>query len=67
MRTLSILHAAAAGVAATISVGAGVAAAARTSWARYIHIHKDAKNTIQGTGAAVIVATRAVAVNRATE
>jgi hypothetical protein len=55
MKTLAILFGAAAGVAATISVGAGVAAAAPDVVGQ---TYKDAKNTIQGMGAAVVIATR---------
>ena len=55
MKTLTILFGAAAGVAATISVGAGVATAAPDVVGQ---TYKDAKNTIQESGAAVIVATR---------
>jgi hypothetical protein len=45
----------AAGVAATISVGAGVAAAAPDVVGQ---TYRDAKNTIQESGSAVIIATR---------
>jgi hypothetical protein len=55
MRTLAILLSAAAGVAATVSVGAGVAVAAPDVTGQ---TYKDAKNTIQGQGAAVVIATR---------
>jgi len=55
MKTLTFLFGAASAVAATISMGAGVAAAAPDVVGQtYI----DAKNTIQETGAAVVIATR---------
>src|SRR5205807_6704176 len=47
MKTLTVLLGAAAGVAATISVGAGVAAAVPDVVGQ---TYKDAKNTIQGQG-----------------
>jgi hypothetical protein len=55
MKTLTVLFGAAAGVAATISVGAGIAAAAPDVVGQ---TYKDAKNTIQGQGAAVVIATK---------
>ncbi|HTI77290.1 MAG TPA: hypothetical protein VL634_19985 [Mycobacterium sp.] len=56
MRTLSVLLCAAAGAAATISIGAGVAAAAVPDVVG--QTYKDAKNTIQSQGSAVVIATR---------
>ena len=56
MRVLSALLGAAAGVAATISVGAAVAAAAVPDVVG--QTYKDAKNTIQSQGSAVVIATR---------
>jgi len=56
MRTLTVLFCAAAGVAATISVGTGVAAASVPDVVG--QTYKDAKNTIQGQGSAVVIATR---------
>jgi hypothetical protein len=55
MKMLIILFGAAAGVAATISVGAGVAAGAP-----YVvgQTYQDAKNSVQAQGAAVTIATR---------
>ena len=55
MKTLTVLFGAAAGVAATISVGAGVAVAAPDVVG---DTYRDAKSTIQATGAAVIIATK---------
>ena len=55
MKTLTVLFGAAAGVAATISVGAGVAAAVPDVVGQ---TYKDAKNTIQSQGSAVVIATR---------
>lgn len=55
MKNVTILLGAAAGVAATLSVGAGVAAAAPDVVGQ---TYADAKSTIQQTGAAVIIATR---------
>jgi hypothetical protein len=56
MRILTALSGAAAGVAATITVGAAVAAAAVPDVVG--QTYKDAKNTIQGQGSAVVIATR---------
>jgi hypothetical protein len=55
MKTLITLFGAAVGAAATISVGAGVAAAAPDVVGQ---TYKDAKTNIQATGAAVIIATK---------
>jgi hypothetical protein len=55
MKMLTVLFGAAAGFAATISVGAGVAAAAPDVVGQ---TYKDAKQTIQAGGAAVVIATR---------
>jgi hypothetical protein len=55
VKTLTALFGAAAGVAAIISVGAGVATAAPDVVGQ---TYRDAKNTIRGMGAAVIIATR---------
>jgi hypothetical protein len=55
MKMLTVLFGAAAGVAATISVGAGIAAAAPDVVGQ---TYRDAKSSIQETGAAVIIATR---------
>jgi hypothetical protein len=55
MKMLTILFGAAVGVAATISVGAGVAAAAPDVVGQ---TYKDAKSNIQASGAAVVVATK---------
>ena len=56
MKTLTVLFSAAVGVAATISMGAGVAAAAVPDVVG--QTYKDAKNTIQAQGSAVVIATR---------
>jgi hypothetical protein len=56
MKTLTVLFSAAVGVAATISMGAGVAAAAVPDVVG--QTYKDAKNTIQAEGSAVVIATR---------
>jgi hypothetical protein len=56
MKSLTVLFGAAAGVAATISVGAGVAAAFVPDVVG--QTYKDAKNTIQSQGWAVVIATR---------
>ena len=56
MKTLTVLFGAAAGVAATISVGAGVATAFVPDVVG--QTYKDAKNTIQSQGSAVVIATR---------
>jgi hypothetical protein len=55
MKTLTILLGAAAGTAATIFIGAAVAAAARDVVGQ---TYNDAKNTIQSTGAAVLIVTK---------
>ncbi len=55
MKMLTVLFGAAAGVAATISVGAGIAAAAPDVVGQ---TYNDAKQTIQAAGSAVIIATR---------
>ena len=55
MRTLTVLLGAASGVAATISVGAGVAGAAPDVVGQ---TYRDAKSTIQSQGSAVVIATR---------
>jgi hypothetical protein len=55
MKNVTILLGAAVGVAATLSAGAGLAAAAPDVVGQK---YADAKNTIQQTGAAVIIATR---------
>jgi hypothetical protein len=55
MKTLTVLLGAAAGVAATISVGVGVAGAAPDVVGQ---TYRDAKNTIQSEGSAVVIATR---------
>jgi hypothetical protein len=55
MKTLTVLFGAAAGVAATISVGAGVAVAAPDVVGQ---TYSDAKNTLQSQGAAIVIATR---------
>jgi beta-lactam-binding protein with PASTA domain len=55
MKTLTILFGAAVGVAATIAVGSGVAAAAPDVVGQ---TYKDATNTIQQTGATVVIATK---------
>ena len=55
MTTVPVLLGAAAGVAATLSAGAGIAAAVPDVVGQ---TYADAKNTIQQTGAAVIIATR---------
>jgi hypothetical protein len=56
MKTLTVLLGAAVGVAASISIGAGAATAAVPDVVG--QTYKDAKNTIQGQGAAVVIATR---------
>jgi hypothetical protein len=55
MKSLTVLFGAAAGVVATIAAGAGIAAAAPDVVGQ---TYKDAKNTIQGQGAVVVIATR---------
>jgi hypothetical protein len=55
MKTLTILLGAAAGVTATIAVGTGVAAAAPDVVGQ---TYKDAKNSIQQTGATAVIATK---------
>jgi hypothetical protein len=55
MKTLITLFGAAVGAAATISVGAGIAAAAPDVVGQ---TYNDAKTNIQATGAAVIIATK---------
>jgi beta-lactam-binding protein with PASTA domain len=55
MKSLTVLFGAAAGVVATIWAGAGIAAAAPDVVGQ---TYRDAKNTIQGQGAAVVIATR---------
>ena len=55
MKTLTVLIGAAAGVAATISVGAGLASAAPDVVGQ---TYKDAKNNIQSSGATAVIATR---------
>lgn len=55
MKTLTILIGAAVGVAATISVGAGIATAAPDVVGQ---TYTDAKNNIQASGAAVVIATK---------
>lgn len=55
MKALTILFGAAASVVAGISVGAGVAAAAPDVVGQ---TYRDAKSTIQGEGASVVIATR---------
>ena len=55
MKMLTVLFGAAAGVAATLSVGAGIAAAAPDVVGQ---TYNDAKQTIQAQGSAVIIATR---------
>jgi hypothetical protein len=55
MKMLTVLLGAAAGVAATISVGGGVAAAAPDVVGQ---TYNEAKQTIQAQGSAVIIATR---------
>jgi hypothetical protein len=55
MKTLTTLFGAAVGVAATISVGAGIAAAAPDVVGQ---TYRDAKSNIQATGAAAIIATK---------
>jgi beta-lactam-binding protein with PASTA domain len=55
MKSFTVLFGAAAGVVATISAGAGIAAAAPDVVGQ---TYRDAKNTIQGQGAAVVIATR---------
>ena len=56
MRILTALLGAAAGVAATITVGADIASAAVPDVVG--QTYKDAKNTIQSQGSAVVIATR---------
>ena len=56
MKTLTVLFGAAAGVVATVSIGAGIAAAAVPDVVG--QTYKDAKNTIQSQGSAVVIATR---------
>ena len=55
MKKLTVLFGAATGVAAIVSVGAGVAASAPDVVGQ---TYREAKNTIQGTGASVVIATR---------
>jgi hypothetical protein len=55
MKSLTGLFGAAAGVVATIAAGAGIAAAAPDVVGQ---TYNDAKNTIQGQGAVVVIATR---------
>lgn len=55
MKTLTVLIGAAVGVAATISVGAGIASAAPDVVGQ---TYKDAKNNIQASGATAVIATR---------
>jgi beta-lactam-binding protein with PASTA domain len=55
MKMLTVLFGAAAGVAATISVGAGIAAAVPDVVGQ---TYNDAKQAIQGSGSAVVIATR---------
>ena len=55
MKALTILIGAAGGVAATISIGAGIAAAAPDVVGQ---TYKDARNNIQASGAAVVIATK---------
>lgn len=55
MKALTVLFGAAISVAATISIGAGVAAAAPDVTGQ---TYRDAKSTIQEQGAAVVIATR---------
>jgi hypothetical protein len=55
MKMLTVLFGAAAGVAATISVGAGIAAAVPDVVGQ---TYNDAKQTIQGSGSAIVIATR---------
>ncbi len=55
MKSLTVLLGATAGVAATVSLSAGVAAAAPDVVGQ---TYKDAKNTIQSQGSAVVIATR---------
>lgn len=55
MKTLTVLIGAAVGVAATISVGAGIAGAAPDVVGQS---YKDAKNNIQASGSAVVIATK---------
>jgi hypothetical protein len=55
VKTLNVLFGAVAGVAAAISVGAGVAAAAPDVVG---DTYSDAKSAIQQSGAAVVIATR---------
>jgi hypothetical protein len=55
MTMLTVLFGAAAGAAATISVGAGIAAAVPDVVGQ---TYNDARQTIQGSGSAVVIATR---------
>ncbi len=55
MKTLSVLFGAAAGVAATISVGAGIAAAVPDVVGQ---TYQDAVQSIQATGSKAVIATR---------
>jgi hypothetical protein len=55
MKALNVLVGAAASVAATVSIGAGVAAAAPDVAGQ---TYRDAKNSIQEQGASVVIATR---------
>jgi hypothetical protein len=55
MKVLNALLGAAASIAASVSIGAGVAAAAPDVAGQ---TYRDAKSTIQGQGAAVVIATR---------
>ena len=55
MKMLTVLFGAAAGVAATMSVGAGIASAAPDVVGQ---TYFDAKQTIQATGSQAVVATR---------
>jgi hypothetical protein len=55
MKTLTVLFGAAAAVAATASVGAGVAAAAPDVVGQ---TYQDAKSTLQSQGSAIVIATR---------
>ena len=56
MRTLTVLLGAVTGTAAIISSGAGIAAAAVPDVVG--QTYRDAKNTIQSQGSAVVIATR---------
>jgi hypothetical protein len=55
MKTVTVLLGAAAGVTATLTVGAGIAAAVPDVVGQ---TYTDAKNTIQQTGAVPVIATR---------